>query len=177
MHVNAKRIAFLGLLLAVTILLIFLGGTMEMSTLFFLAGAAFCVGIVVREYGNAMGASFLIASIILGLFLVPNKLYCITFAAMALYLLLSEIAWGILCRHKSNGNGMKLFWIIRYMIFNILYLPILFLFPQMIISVAITPYFFLIAIVAGQIVLYLFEKGYCFFQARIWNRFRKYLNS
>ena len=62
MHVKAKQIAFLGLLAAFSVLLLVLGSVFEVSTLFFICGAAFCVGIAVREWGIYYGAAFLVAS-------------------------------------------------------------------------------------------------------------------
>ena len=58
MHVNAKKIAFLGLLLAVAMVLTLVGGYFDPSTLFFMAAAAFCTGIAVRECGLYPGFAF-----------------------------------------------------------------------------------------------------------------------
>lgn len=180
MHVNSKRIAVLGLLLAVDVILIIFGGTLEMSTLFFLAGAAFCVGIAVREYGSMMGAVFFAASLILALILAPVKMYCITYAVMSLYILLSEIAWNLLCRKAGtdftqNVRIHRIFWVLRYLIFNIMYLPLLVLAPKLIYSGEISPHVLVGAAIAGQVALFLFEKGYCYFQGTVWNRFRRNL--
>ena len=48
MHVNGKKTAVSGLLMAVSVLLIILSGLIETNTLFLLAAAAFCTGIIVR---------------------------------------------------------------------------------------------------------------------------------
>ena len=40
MLLNAKKLAFLGLLLAITVLLIILSGVLEFNTIFLLAGAS-----------------------------------------------------------------------------------------------------------------------------------------
>ena len=63
MHVNARKIALSGVLAAFAVVLIVLGSIFETSTLFLLAAAAFCVGIVVREWGIAYGAAFLTAGV------------------------------------------------------------------------------------------------------------------
>ena len=73
MHVKAKIIAFGGLLLALTVLFMMLGGIIETNTLFLLAAASYFAGIMIRETGLRMGAAFYLAGVLLGFFLVPNK--------------------------------------------------------------------------------------------------------
>ena len=49
MHVRTRKLAFAGLMLAVTIVCLYLGNIIESNTLFLLAGASYFVGIVYRE--------------------------------------------------------------------------------------------------------------------------------
>ena len=98
MHVNARKIALSGVLAAFAVVLIVLGSIFETSTLFLLAAAAFCVGIVVREWRIAYGAAFLTACTLLGVIVSPQKMYCVTFAAMGIYLLLAEAGWEALAK-------------------------------------------------------------------------------
>ena len=72
MHLNAKKIAFAGVMLALTEVGIALGSVIETNTLFLLAAASFFVGIVIQEFGLKSGAGFLLAGILLGIFLSPN---------------------------------------------------------------------------------------------------------
>ena len=58
MHVNAKKMAFSGLLLALTVILIVLSGVFDFNTLFLLAIASFFVGVIIREYGMKYGVAF-----------------------------------------------------------------------------------------------------------------------
>ena len=53
MHVN-RETSFAGLMLAVTIVCLYLGNIIESNTLFLLAGASYFVGIVYREAGAKM---------------------------------------------------------------------------------------------------------------------------
>ena len=62
MHVNAKKIAVAGLLAAFSAVMLVLSSMIESSSLFFIAAASFCVGIVIREWGVGLGFGFLIAS-------------------------------------------------------------------------------------------------------------------
>lgn len=58
MHLNAKKIAFAGVMLALTEVGIALGSVIETNTLFLLAAASFFVGIVIQEFGLKSGAGF-----------------------------------------------------------------------------------------------------------------------
>jgi hypothetical protein len=72
MHVNAKKTAVSGLLMALSVLLLVLSGVLDFSTLFFLAAAAFFVGIIIKEYGLGYGAAFFTGCTILGFLLAPE---------------------------------------------------------------------------------------------------------
>ena len=49
MPVNGKKMAVSGLLMALSVVMIVLSGILDFNTLFFLAAAAFCVGIIVNR--------------------------------------------------------------------------------------------------------------------------------
>ena len=66
MHVNGKKTAVSGLLMAVSVLLIILSGLIETNTLFLLAAAAFCTGIIVREYDWKTGTAFFAGCLLIG---------------------------------------------------------------------------------------------------------------
>ncbi len=175
MHVKAKQVAFLGLLAAFSVLLLVLGAVFEVSTLFFICGAAFCVGIAVREWGIRWGTAFLAASTLTGLFVAPNKIYCITYAAMGIYLLLSEILFRKIASAEHIKNRTKTLWIGRYMIFNMMYVPAIVFVPQLFVEKKIEGVLWLAVWAAGQIGLWIFEKAHDYFQLFIWNKFRKYV--
>ena len=118
MHVNAKKIAFGGMLLALTIIFMMLGSIIETGTLFLLAAASFFVGIIWREFGAGSGVAFWGAGVLLGLFIAPNKFYVITYAVMGLYILIVEIVWLKLGRMSDRINRKALFWIVKYVVFN-----------------------------------------------------------
>ena len=52
MHLNTKKIAFAGVMLALTEVGIALGSVIETNTLFLLAAASFFVGIVIQKRGR-----------------------------------------------------------------------------------------------------------------------------
>lgn len=81
MHVRTRKLAFAGLMLAVTIVCLYLGNIIESNTLFLLAGASYFVGIVYREAGAKMSLAFYVGALILGFLVTPNKFYILTYAA------------------------------------------------------------------------------------------------
>ena len=177
MHVNTKKLTVSSLLLAVAILFIYLGNVLETSTVFFLALASFCPGIVRREYGNRAGFVYLTATFLLGLILIPQKLYMLTFFLFSLYILLSELIWEGLCRLPGDKNRERLYLIFRLLLFNILYLPLAFLQPGLVWSKEVLArmgtWLYPLLFIAGQVFWILFDRAYGYFQGRIWERIRK----
>lgn len=172
MFLSAKRLAFLGLLLACTVLLVILSGVLETNSLFLIAGASFGVGIAIRECGLRFGLGFYIAAILLTFLLAPNKLYCITFAAMGLYVVAIEFAWAKLALAKTSKNRNTCFWIIKYAVFNIMYIPVILFFPRIIYQGKLSPVFLFVLLIAGQIALLIYDMAYSYFQKFIWGKLR-----
>lgn len=175
MHVTTKKMAFAGLTLALAVLAIILSGILEINTLFLLAAAAFLVGIIIRECGIRFGAAFYLAAILLGLMLAPNKLYCITFAALGFYILAVEFLYPFLWKISDEKKRRILLWVIKYIVFNAMYLPILIFLPTLLFPSGIQGKFFILLIAAGQIVIWIYDKAYEYFQAHVWGKFRKRL--
>lgn len=172
MFLSTRKLTFLGLLLSVTVILIILSGVLEFNTLFLLAAASFGVGIAIREAGVPMGLGYLIGSIALGFFLAPNKLYCITYGAMAIYLLIVECIYDKLLVINSAATRKKLLWVLKYLIFNLLFIPMLLLFPSLIYAGEIDKRLLLLMLAGGQVLLFLYDKGYRYFQGNIWENVR-----
>ncbi|MEF9840134.1 MAG: hypothetical protein RR275_01925 [Lachnospiraceae bacterium] len=175
MHVNGKVMAFAGLSLAVTVVLISMSGVLPLNTLFLLGAASFVVGIIIREFGLRIGSAFYVASILLSFILAPHKMYCITFAAMGFYIVMMELAWKLLKKKAVKGNKRYLFWLCKYGVFNIIYIPLLLFFPKLLFANGLSPLWMICAMVGGQIVLLIYDWAYEYFQIHIWGKFRKYL--
>lgn len=172
MLLSTKKMAFLGVLLALTIVLVILSGILEFNTLFLLAAASFGIGIAIREGGIRIGFGFYLAACILSFILAPNKLYCITFAAMGLYLVISEFAYDKLVNVRRVSNRRKLLWGIKYLVFNLLYIPLLYFFPRIIYQGIMIPWLMVILLLAGQVALYIYDWAYGYFQRTIWGSIR-----
>ena len=176
MYLKSKKIAFLGLLTAFIVVLIVLAGVFEFSTFFFLALAAFCVGIAIQEAGVRLGAGVFVASVILGLMLAPNKLYCLTYSALTLYILVIEFTVRCIEKRIEDLNKRRSVTIIlKFVYFNILYLPILFFLPKLIYHGEFTPVVYGISIMGGQILFYLFDRVYFSFMEYYRHELRNHL--
>ncbi len=172
MHVNAKRIAIAGLLAAFSAVLLVLSTVVETSSLFFIGVASFCVGITIREWGLRFGFAFCVASTAVNLIVTPQKFYCITYAAMSLYLLLSEWLWRKIADQRNLQHRNLLLWTGKYIIFNIVYIPALLFFREMLFVQKIEGIEILIAFLVGQVVLWVYDKAYLYFQSSIWGKLR-----
>ena len=151
MHVKAKTMAFSGLLLALTVIFMVLGSVIETSTLFLLAAASFFVGIIIREFGLRIGAAFYAAGVILGFITAPNKFYVFTFAAMGLYIWGREAAWRWIVRHVREEKSRTAFLLFKYGIFNLVYIPIVVIFREMLFAKAVSTPILVGVMIAGQI--------------------------
>ena len=172
MHVKAKTVAFGGLLLAMTVVFMALGSIIETSTLFLLAAASFFVGIVVREFGLKAGGAFYLAAVLLGFITAPNKFYVLTFAAMGLYIWGIEAAWRWLEKRPDMTQRHKVFWISKYVIFNIVYIPIVFIFRDLLFAQSVSDALMIGVVVGGQIGLFIYDRAYDYVQAHIWGKMR-----
>jgi len=140
--------------------------------LFLLGGASFCVGIAIRECELRLGFGFFIASMLLSLILAPNKLYCITFAAMGLYIVLIEFTWEKMSLVKWSSHRSRIFWIIKYLIFNVMYIPMILFLPKLIYQGKLSTSLLIALLIGGQIVLFVYDKAYNYFQKSIWGKVR-----
>ena len=172
MHVNSKKIATAGMLVALTVVFMYLGTMLETNTLFFIVAASFCVGIVIREWGQGFGFVFLVASILINILLLPNKIYCITFSGMALYIWLVEFLWKELADAQTIHHRTIKLWLGKYFIFNVLYVPALLFMPQVLFTKEISKGLMVLLLFLGQAALFVFEMAYAYFQERIWGKMR-----
>lgn len=178
MHVKAKKMAFGGILLALTIVCMLLGSVIETSTLFLLAAASFFVGIVLREFGEKMGVAFYIAGVLLGVIVAPNKFYVLSYAAMGIYILIIELAWPRFGKWSETINRKRWFWILKYIIFNVIYIPAVFFFQQLLFTRTLSTGMLIVVLLLGQLGLFIYDRAYEFFQRDVWGKMRgRFLHS
>ena len=172
MHVKAKTVALGGLLLALTVVFMALGSIIETSTLFLLAAASFFVGIVVREFGLKTGGAFYLAAVLLGAVTAPNKFYVLTFAAMGVYIWGIEAVWRWLERHPEMTQRYKVFWIAKHVIFNIVYIPVMLIFRELLFGQTVSDGIMAAVIAGGQIGLFIYDRAYDYVQVHMWGKMR-----
>lgn len=172
MHVNAKKTAISGLLMALSVVLIVLSGILDFSTLFFLAAAAFFVGIIIKEYGIGYGTAFFAGCTVLGFLLAPQKLYCITYVMMGVYVLGIEMLWQYLGKHPNWNHRKLIFSIGKFVIFNLMYIPALLLFPKLLFAGEISGKLILVFLLGSQAALFLYDKAYEYFLVQMWGQIR-----
>ena len=174
MHVGAKKMAAAGLLVAFSVILIWLSAIIETSSLFFIAAASFCVGIAIREWGIGLGFIFLVSSFLVNLIVTPQKMYCFTFAGMGFYLWFSEWLYQKIADSLKLKNRKLFLWIGKISCFNAMYIPVIFFAPQILFKGIINGLSAMIFLILGQVVLYVYDVAYRYFQSEIWGKFRKH---
>lgn len=125
MLLRSKDIAYTGILMALGVLLVTLGGYFEGSTLFFLAAASFLTGVAGRNVSFAASVSFVVGTALLGFILAPQKLYCATFLGFCIYILAAEY----LEKKKREGKkiGAAAVWGVKAVLYHVLLFLALFL--------------------------------------------------
>ncbi len=178
MHLKARNMAFGGLLLALTVICMVLGSVIETGTLFLLAAASFFVGIVLREFGRKTGVAFYLAGVLLGGIAAPNKFYVATYGAMGIYILGIEFAWGRLGSWNADiRKKTVVMWVIRYAIFNIIYLPAVLFLQKLLFGSVLSAWATAGILAAGQAGLWLYDGAYRYVQREMWGKMRgRFLN-
>ena len=180
MHLGTKHLSLLGLLLAFSVVLIVLSGVIETSTLFLLAAASFFVGIAFRETNRPLGVAFYLASVFSSFILAPNKMYCITYAAISLYIVFIEVLRGKLqtdVKSDSVKNTSRIGYIgrfgLKFALFNLIFIPILIFAPTLIITTKLNLLSTILFFIGGQIVFIIYDKAYEYFMVHYWGKFRR----
>jgi len=173
MYVKTHRIAYLALFASFSVVLMFLGNVMAINTLFFLAAASFMVGVVILEWGLGAGFMFLVVCGATGLLVMPQKLYCLTYLGFGLYIWFNEFLFRALHLCRKDIKKYVLFWILKGLIFNIMYIPMLLVFPKVIFPAGLPKVGLVPCIIVGQVAFVVFDLVYVWFQRNVWNVLRK----
>ena len=172
MHVKAKTVALGGLLLALTVVFMALGSIIETSTLFLLAASFIFRGHRNPGIRAESRRSFLSGCGSARIITAPNKFYVLTFAAMGFYIWGIEAVWRWLEKRPDMGRRHTVFWLSKYVIFNIMYIPIVFLFRDLLFPEAIPGAGMLAIVVGGQVGLFIYDRAYDYVQVHMWGKIR-----
>lgn len=112
---------------------------------------------------------------ILSLLFTPQKLHCITFALMGGYIVLIEAVFRILGMHPDWKQRKLYFNLSKVLVFNLLYLPALFIAPKLFFAGKLSDKARLILILGGQAALFVYDKAYEYFLVQIWEKLRNKL--
>ncbi len=118
MLLKSRAVAFAGMATALAVIIVTVAGYIDISTLFLLALASFMGGIVTRYFKVKYGILFLLASVTLSFILAPQKMYVLTYMAMAVYVIVEE------CIEFKKSNEYKAFgpvkeWVIKALVYNV----------------------------------------------------------
>ena len=91
---------------------------------------------------------------------------------MGLYIWGIEAVWRWLEKHPEMMQRYKVFWIAKYVIFNIVYIPIVILFRDLLFARALSNAFVLGVIIGGQIGLFIYDRAYDYVQVHLWGKIR-----
>ena len=127
---------------------------------------------MIQEFGLKSGAGFLLAGILLGIFLSPNKLYVVSYAFMGFYILIIETIWHFSGRASGWIRSRNFFWLMKYLVFNVLYIPGLIYFWSMLSEKKAAKGIMLMSVVFGQFILFVFDKTYEYAMGKIWKENR-----
>ena len=95
--------------------------------------------------------------------------------AMGFWLVGSEIVWQLLARNESIRHRTLCFWIGKYVLFNLIYIPTLIWGTQLFMAKKVEGMFFMVLLLAGQVALWIYDRAHLYMQIYIWGKFRKKL--
>ena len=129
---RTRMIAALGVLAAVSTILLVLGTLISINTVFFTAMAAFLVGIVVVKYGFGAGLMLFIGCSALDLILNPDKFHVLLYLAMAGFVLLGEGSYKLLEKRIMDPRKRnRIHLVCRIVVFFIAYMPLAIFIPRL----------------------------------------------
>lgn len=177
MLLSNREIAFVGLMMAFSVLLVTLGGYIESSTLFFLAAASFLTGVIERNFSLLPSALFLVGSSLLSLILAPQKVYVATFAFFGIYILVAEyFEKKLFLQEKPSPPPVE--WGMKAIVYHILFISAVFLTKEFLGFDALNKnklfttiwekkaLFILAVIAVAEVIWLVFDRAYIFFQRR-----------
>ncbi|MCX7711867.1 MAG: hypothetical protein N2484_18645 [Clostridia bacterium] len=112
MNKHAKRLSLSGVLLALTVLCLFIESIAPTNRLAFYALSSFFVSVVIMEFGLTAGWTFYIASCLLSLIIVQDKMNLIPYV-------LFFGNYGIIKFYIEKRNKLWLEYILKFVYFNI----------------------------------------------------------
>jgi hypothetical protein len=95
---------------------------------------------------------------------------------MGLYLLILEYFYDKLEAIQSIERRRRLAWIIKYIAFNLMYVPALLFLPKLFYAGEINDKLIVTLLIGGQVALLVYDMAYHYFQRSLWSKLRTHLN-
>lgn len=173
MYVKTKNLTLAAACLALSMLLILAESVWSFSTLFLLSLGGFLIGIVIRETGLKLGLIYFFASIVLSVFIAPDKMKLIVFVGVELYLLLRETAWEVLAKAETGEiiKMRRMYLFMKFFAFHLIFIPVLVFLPELIMPNMNMKWKILTFLIAEP-AWYFFDRAYDHFQIVIWDRMK-----
>ncbi|MGN1206555.1 MAG: hypothetical protein ACI4SQ_06160 [Eubacterium sp.] len=163
MHVEqTKKIAGVAMLSALSVILLVAGSFVKGNTLFLTALAAYLVGYAIFRYGLSGGVMQCVLCTLLDAFFNPDKVNFLLYLGFSIYILLSEIIFQKCNKMKDLKKKMRRQLIYNWILFNIIYIPVVVLFENILIqetrlSGSVHKW---ILVIVGQIGWWIYDKAY-----------------
>ena len=140
MHVEqTKRIAGVGMLSALSVLLLAAGSFVTVNTLFLTALAAYLVGYAIFRYGLPAGLMQCVICTLLDAFLNPDKFNFFVYLGFGIYIIFSEFVFQKANKIKDPKKKMRRQLIYNWILFNIIYIPTVLFFENILIRRQLLP--------------------------------------
>lgn len=160
MHVNKTRaLAETALIAALSVVFLLLGTFISVNTLVFTALAAYFIGYSVNKYGMKYGGIQWLVCVLLDFFLNPDKLNWLLYLSLGGYIFLSEFIFCKWNRIRDEKKKMRLQLIYNWILFNIIYIPLLLFFREALFAGEVEGGT-LIFVLAGQLGWLVYDKAY-----------------
>ena len=173
MFLKSGRVSYGGMITAAMVVLLYLSCVFENCSLFCLAAAAFLGGVTTWQRGWKDGLLISAAAGVLGVVLLPNKWYVLTYAAFVLYV----FAWECL-EHFFSKKQRMLAWILKGILYHVLLISAVcsyvyvFGFQQLVQGFLLTVFqhskilFGLTAVLLAEVVWIAFDRAYAVFRIK-----------
>ena len=176
MLLKSKDIAYVSVMTAISVLILVISGYIESSTLFFLAAAAFLTGVVEDRLGVIPAVFHVLCTVIIGLIMSPQKLYCITYTCFGVYVIVAEYIEEYRKKGK-NGWLLRLSWFIKCCVFEVMLFVIIAVYGQLAGISALFPeklthypgsdtILMIVLILVAQAAWIVFDRAYVYFMKR-----------
>lgn len=158
---QTRKMTMMAVLAALSTVLTVLGTIISVNTVFFTAAAAFLAGIVLTRYGTGAGMIFYIVCATLDFLVNPDKFHVLLYLCLAGYIVLSELTFRLLpIKNDKKKEGVHRG--IRFVIFALIYLPLIFFVPRLFVSESILEESWLmpVLLLGGVVGWFLYDIAY-----------------